>query len=59
MENRSRAAPNAHVARLDDFECDQRRVQQIPQFMSKEAEPYVLAIGLDRGWSAVSRAHIR
>ena len=33
MENRSGATRNAYVPGLDDLERDQRRVEQVPQFV--------------------------
>ena len=45
IEHRAGVPGDADVPGLDHLERDERRVEQVPQFMRKESEPLVLANG--------------
>jgi hypothetical protein len=46
MEHRPSAAGDADVSGFHDVERDERGIEQVAQFMRKEPEPHVLAIGV-------------
>ena len=60
MKHRAGAPGDANIARLENLERHDRRVDQVPHFMSEESEALTSACGLSIGAGLiVVRAHTR